>query len=46
MLALLWFTSSRAVMDARVKGKPLRAVASVAALLGLPLNAVLLVQAF
>jgi manganese transport protein len=46
MLALLWFTSSRMVMGARVNGKALAAVAAVAALLVISLNAVLLVQAF
>jgi manganese transport protein len=46
MLALLWFTSSRSVMDARANGRILAAVALLAALLVLSLNAVLLVQAF
>jgi manganese transport protein len=46
MLALLWFTSSRAVMGARANGRILAAVALLAALLVLSLNAVLLVQAF
>lgn len=46
MIALLWFTSSRTVMGARVNGRTLAAVASLAAFLVLSLNAVLLVQAF
>jgi manganese transport protein len=46
MLALLWFTSSRTVMGTRVNGRMLASVASLAALLVLSLNAVLLVQAF
>jgi manganese transport protein len=46
MLALLWFTSSRTVMGARVNGRLLGTVALVAAVLVLSLNAVLLVKAF
>jgi manganese transport protein len=45
MIALLWFTSSRAVMGARANGRALVAVASLATFLVLSLNAVLLVQA-
>jgi Mn2+/Fe2+ NRAMP family transporter len=46
MLALLRFTSSRAVWGALANGKTLAAVASVVALLAHSLNAVLLVKAF
>jgi manganese transport protein len=46
MLALLWFTCDRTLMGVRVNGKALATVASVAALLVISLNAVLLAQAF